>query len=452
MIAATREQPAPSGMAVGASHGHPRPRVLVIAEAANPEWVSVPLVGWNIAQALCKVADVHVVTHVRNRAALERAGWVHDRHFTTVDNETLSRPLWKLAERVRGGPGVGWTTLAAASWPSYLLFEHLLWRKLGARVRAGEWDLVHRVTPLSPTLPSLVARKLRNAGVPFLVGPLNGGTPWPAQFGQARRAEREWLSYVRGVYRHLPGYRSTREHASALLIASRATWDELPDRWRGRALYLPENGIDPTLFPARQERAISAPLRVIFVGRLVPYKGADMLIDAAAPALRERRIQLEIVGDGPQKAELAGQVRRLGVDHGVTLRGWQTQARVAELLATADLFAFPSIREFGGGVVLEAMASGVPPLVVDYGGPSELVTEATGYKVPLGNRTEIVESLGRILADIVNRPEQLMAKGRAARERVERHFTWPRKAEQLRAVYDWVLGREGKPDFGMPFG
>jgi glycosyltransferase involved in cell wall biosynthesis len=429
-----------------------RPRLLVIAEAANPEWVSVPLVGWNLAKALREVADVHVVTHVRNRRAMERAGWAVGRDFTCIDSEALARPLWRLAERLRGGQGVGWTTLAALSWPSYLYFEHLLWRKLGARIRAGEWDLVHRVTPLSPTVPSLIARKLRRVGVPFVLGPLNGGTPWPAQFDDARRAEREWLSYVRGAYRYLPGYRLTGELSSALVVASRSTWSQLPERWRERAVYIPENGIDPTLFASREKPAATSTLRVIFVGRLVPYKGADMLVEAAAGALREGRLSLAIVGDGPQRASLEDQVRRLDVATRVTFHGWQSQQRVAELIAAADLFAFPSIREFGGGAVLEAMACGVPPLVVDYGGPGEIVTETSGYAVPLGTRSEIVERLRRALDGILACPDELARKGAAARERVERHFTWSRKAEQMRAVYEWALGRLGKPDFGMPFG
>ena len=177
-----------------------------------------------------------------------------------------------------------------------------------------------------------------------------------------------------------------------------------------------------------------------------------MLIDAAAGALREQRVHLEIVGDGPQMADLVSQVRRLGLGERVTFHGWQTQERVAELLATSDLFAFPSIREFGGGAVLEAMACAVPSLVVDYGGPGEIVTDATGFAVPMGSRAEIVDSLRRALDGILVRPEELPHKGRAARERVERHFTWSKKAEQLLAVYAWVLGRAGKPDFGMPFG
>jgi glycosyltransferase involved in cell wall biosynthesis len=283
------------------------------------------------------------------------------------------------------------------------------------------------------------------------VGPLNGGTPWPAQFVSARKAEREWLSYVRGVYQFLPGYRSTREQSSALVIASRSTWSELPERWRDRAVYVPENGIDPRRFVPRAKGVVSGPLRAIFVGRLVPYKGADMLLDAAVHALREGHMRLDLVGDGPQLTDLRAQAERLGIARHVTFHGWQNQQRVAELLATADLFAFPSIREFGGGVVLEAMACGVPPLVVDYGGPGELVTAETGYAIPLGSRAEIVSRMREAFAAIVAHPAELAEKGQCARQRVERLFTWSKKAEQLQAVYAWTLGRANKPDFGMPF-
>ncbi len=424
-----------------------RPKVLIIAEAANPQWTSVPLVGWSLAAALRDVADVHLVTQIRNRAAILAEGWVEGLDFTAIDSEALMRPAWKLATLLRMGKGKGWSTLSAITAATYPYFEYLVWKQFGTRICAKEFDIVHRVTPLSPTSVSSLARKCKAAGVPFVLGPLNGGVPWPKGFDAARRREREWLSYVRGAYKSLPGLRRMHKDAAAILVASEHTMTEIPQEYRSKAVYIPENAIDPARFNLSAPQDLTAPLRAVFVGRLVPYKGPDMLLEAMAPLLAEGRMVLDIIGSGPLEPTLRDLARDLP---GVTFHGWLDHKDVQAVMAQANLLSFPSIREFGGGVVLEAMALGVVPVVCAYGGPAELVSPDTGYALPIGTRAQIVERFGASLRSICDNPAALPALGKTAQTRIAQNFTWAQKACQIASVYEWVTGnRSERPN---PFG
>jgi glycosyltransferase involved in cell wall biosynthesis len=401
-----------------------------------------------LASALREVADVHIATQSRNRDAFLRAGLVEGRDFTAIHSEKIARPIWRLAQLLRGGKGKGWTTAQAISALTYRYFEHLVWKTFAPRIEAGEFDIVHRVTPLSPTTSSPIARKCKRAGVPFVLGPINGGVPWPAGFDAERRREKEWLSYVRGAYKYLPGRRAMLDATAAILVGSRFSQSEIPDRNRGACVYMPENAIDPARFTQIARHDNEGPMRACFIGRLVPYKGPDMLIAAAAQLLRDGRMTLDIVGDGPMMAELTAQVDKEDVAGAVRLLGWVAHEEVQTILAEADLLAFPSIREFGGGVVLEAMAMGVAPLVVDYAGPGELVTEGLGAKVPIGTREDIIPAFRDALIALAADPVELAAMGERGRAHVAAKFTWARKAEQVLEVYAWVLGkRADRPEF-----
>lgn len=421
-----------------------RPKVLVIAEAANPQWTSVPLVGWSLAAALRGVADVHLVTQVRNREAIAAEGWVEGVDFTAIDSEALMRPMWKLASLLRMGEGKGWSTLQAISSATYPYFEHLVWQRFGADIRAGKYDVVHRVTPLTPTAVSSLARKCKAAGVPFVLGPLNGGVPWPKGFDADRRREREWLSYIRGAYKAMPGRRRMLRDAAAVIVASAHTMGEVPAQHRGKVVYIPENAVDPARFNLVAPQDLNGPLRAVFVGRLVPYKGPEMLLQAMRPLLASGRMVLDIIGAGPLDEPLRAMAADLP---GVTFHGWLDHRAVQAVMARANLLTFPSIREFGGGVVLEAMALGVVPVVCDYAGPAELVTPETGFALPIGSRDEIVTRFHDQLAALCDDPAALPAMGQAARALIADRFTWARKAEQIAGVYDWVRGlTPARPD------
>lgn len=424
-----------------------KPSVLVIAEAANPEWVSVPLVGWSLSHALRDVAQVHLVTQVRNRDAVLRAGLREGLDFTAIDSEAIARPLNRLAQVLRMGSGRGWTMTTAVNALSYPYFEYLVWQQFGARIRAGDYDIVHRVTPLSPTINSLIARRCAASGVPFVMGPLNGGVPWPPGFDAERRREREWLSYVRGAYRILPGRSGSLNAARAIIAGSRHTAGEIPGKHQGKTIYLPENAIDPSRFNRTAAQDISGPLRACFIGRMVPYKGPDMLLEAAAPFLRDGRLVLDMIGDGPILDSLQAQAQALGVAKTVCFHGKLPHAQVQDVAVQANLLTFPSIREFGGGVVLEAMSLGVVPVIVDYAGPGELVDAQTGFKVPMGRRDQIIAGFQSLIGEIIADPAGLPALAVAAQARVRQRFTWAAKARQVAQVYDWILDpQKPKPD------
>ena len=415
-------------------------KVLAIAEAANPDWTSVPLVGWSFVHALRDVADVHLVTQVRNREAIQARGYREGIDFTTIDTEAVARPLWKISTRLRGGEGKGWTTALAIATLGYYYFEHLVWRFFARDVWGGKYDVVHRITPLSPTTPSLLAGKCRRVGTPFVLGPLNGGVPWPKAFDAARRQEKEWLSYVRGAYRLLPGYRSTLRNATGILVGSRYTLSQIPGKYHDKCQYLPENGIDPERFSLQcRNREPGSRLRLSFVGRLVPYKGPDMLLESVLPLAKEGKIHLDLIGDGPLMPRLQEMIAQHDLAGSVTIHGWINHEELQAILGQSEVLAFPSIREFGGGVVLEAMALGVVPVVVDYGGPGELVDSSVGFKVPIGDRNAIINNFRNRLGYLAKNRHVLQGLSAAAVQRVKDEFLWSKKAVKITEFYRKIL-------------
>src|SRR5262249_24943491 len=158
---------------------------------------------------------------------------------------------------------------------------------------------------------------------------------------------------------------------------------QLAARYHEKSVYIPENAIDPGRFDLQVEGPVRLPLRVVFVGRLVPYKGADMLIEAAAPLIRAGQVDLDLVGAGPGMSALQSRAERERLAGGISFAGWVSHGDLQRRLLRSSVLGFPSIREFGGGVVLEAMALGLVPIVMDYGGPGELVSPATGFALPM---------------------------------------------------------------------
>jgi glycosyltransferase involved in cell wall biosynthesis len=418
-------------------------RVLLVADDCNPEWPSLPVVGYHTCRTIAERVETTVVTQIRNRPNLEKHGFGQAR-VEYVDSEYVAKPINALSRVLRGGTSTGWTLNVALNYPAYLAFEWEVWKRFSGDLHAGRFDVVQRITPMSPTLPSPLARW---SPAPFVLGPLNGGLKWPREYYGELKREKEWMTHVRGAYRKLPYYRSTYADSAAILAAFPHTIADLPAGVAERVIDFPEVGFDPANFHFA-ERSDSPSLTFLFAGRLVPYKCADVAIEAFArrPELREHT--LLVVGDGPERPMLEQIIAKHGLGERVQMLGWKTQAEVAKLLRSADVFVFPSIRELGAGVVVEAMACGLACLVVDYGGPGGLINDQTGRKVALRAKEQMIEDFAGQMEALARDPAGARRLGRAASDFVYREYSWERKAEKFLDVYDWVLGkRPDKPAF-----
>lgn len=418
-------------------------RVLILADDCNPCWPSLPVVGYKFARAIANYAEVTVATQIRNRSNIEQAGFGKAK-VVYLDTEKIAAPLYKLAGLVRGGSNKAWTTQIALNYPSYLAFEWEAWRYFRRELQAGCFDIVHRVTPMTPTLPSLIASR---SPVPFVLGPLNGNLAWPKQFRDEQVRERELLSQLRSTYKFLPFYRSTYQRSACILTAFSHTAADLPQSAIEKLIDFPEIGIDPELFQ-RVERQPNQRMTVLFVGRLVPYKLPEVVVRAFAASSILQQHQLIIVGEGPERPRLEALIQEHNLDQCVKLVGQKSQAEVGELMRNAEIFAFPSIRELGAGVVIEAMACGMACVVVDYGAPGELIQEGKGEKVNLGNLAAIADEFTSKLEKLILNPAQIDSYSSQAHEYAMRYFTWDQKALKMLEIYEWTKTKRGsKPSF-----
>jgi glycosyltransferase involved in cell wall biosynthesis len=201
--------------------------------------------------------------------------------------------------------------------------------------------------------------------------------------------------------------------------------------------------IDPHQHDATPEIAVrvaqlkaesSEPL-VLFVGRLVAYKGVEVLLRALA-TMRARAV---IVGDGPLRPELEALIRDLGLAERVLLAGNASPAELTAFYNACDVFVLPSVTraEAFGMVQIEAMSCGKPVVSTDLPSGVPWVNQhgRTGLLVPPGDAAALASALQSLLAD----PARRSRMGDAGRARVQADFSIARLVEQTTSLYADVL-------------
>jgi glycosyltransferase involved in cell wall biosynthesis len=311
---------------------------------------------------------------------------------------------------LRAAPNLGGRHVDAFLWWCGCIYAWL-WRN------RRSYDLIYVVHGRLHAFPAALAGK--RLGKPVVVKPGRGGA---ASFDLAvvRRKRLFGSVFAQSIARNTTVWIAN----SQAIAADLAQWG-VP---RERVHPIP-NGVEIPDHAGRRSR--NGVVHFVSMGRLEAEKAVDQTIRAFACLPADAPAQLTILGDGPSRPELEALSRRLGQERRIVFTG--AVGNVTPYLKEADVYVSTSVSEGMSNALLEAMSSGVMPVVSQVSGVDELVEEGvTGFLFPAGDETAVANRLEKSLAMTV---EERRATGEEARKAVRNRFCIDRVAEHHLSLY-----------------
>jgi glycosyltransferase involved in cell wall biosynthesis len=399
-------------------------RVLAVAYALNPyRGGSEGGRAWNWIKQISKTHELWVITASLNKQLIG-SGTMHNVHFCFVDNDVCSH-LFRL-------PGVFFEALYYYWWQ---LKACRVAKKLHEKFC---FDIAHHITYGVMRFPSPLA----GLGIPFVWGPIGGVQLMPSIFLKALRmgalSEIARLVAIKGA-RYDPLVRVSMRESKIILVKNRGTLSAIPRKYHYKSKLFPSMGAYPTNIEYSTSPSVC--LRLLYVGRLLAWKGMSLLLrslHAVKQEVPDLEFRLSIVGDGPERPHLVKLTKKLDLESNVILCGKRPHPEVLEMYPETDIFVFPSLREGYGAVVLEAMSFGVPCIVLDCGGPAITVTHESGIKIRPHTPDQVITDFASAIVKLALNPKLRRQLGMQAKRRFNGKFTWDSLGKQMEHVYEEV--------------
>lgn len=384
------------------------------------------VLGWNLVKQLSRFHQVVVLSATQNQANIESA--LLREPLPTVQFRYFDLPWWMAFLRgIQGGIQV-----YAYLWQMKAYFvARRLHREL-------PFDVFHHITYANDWMASFIGALLP---VPYIRGPGGGAHRTPrkllAEYSIGGRIWERVRATGQWIFRHDPFFLAGQRRARALLVCNREALEAIPNKWRAKTSLFPVNGVslnDLKRFPPGEAR--NGRFRVLTAGKLLRIKGNALALRAFRQfATHHSHVELVIVGNGPELAGLRCLASDLEQTGQVRFEDWMTREELLSQMCASDVFLFPSLRDGGGAVVVEAMAAGKPIICMDLAGPGLHVTPECGMKITPGLPEDAVREMAGALERLYQDKELRARMGQAAHKRGEEHYHWDRLGERLQEIY-----------------
>jgi glycosyltransferase involved in cell wall biosynthesis len=414
------------------------PRVLLITDNASLRMsgeTSVPLYYFQLLQA--RSVDVWMVCHARVREELR--DFFSEEVFKKIH---FVEDTWQQRWALRLGHLFPYRVDDLIFGQLVHLFTQIAAQKRGRQlVKELQIDLVFEPTPITPKGLSL----LYNMGVPVVIGPLCGGLELPpafrymdSRFAHGAIAAGRFFSHW--IHQLFPG----KLEAGALIVGNERTAKALPKGYKGQVYEVVESGVELSRWSPKPYSTPdpSQPVRFVFCGRLVDWKGAQFLVEAFKPVAERTNAILEIIGDGELKEAIAAKVVELGMQDHIKLLGRLSLEVCMETITAGDVYVMPSLRECGGLALLETMAIGLPIVAAKWAGPAEYLDSTCSILVEPSSPEGFVQGLAEAMIRLAESPELRHQLGQGAQVRVRsNYFDWESKTDRIVEILRETLER-----------
>jgi len=385
------------------------------------------VLGWNVILQLSRFFDISVLTHYENKEAIEKK--LSGDELRGIKFYYINLPPFLNFTRKR-------IQIYTYLWQikSYF-FAKKLYQK-------NHFDIFHHVTYSNDWMASFIGALLP---IPYIRGPGGGAhrvpTAFVKEYSFKQRATEKIRSMGQWVFRQDPFFAIGQNKAKAILVCNYEAFDALPQKWQVKAYFFPVNGIlkeDLSLFKGLE--ASHDNFLILTTGKLIKIKGFDLAIRAFKIfSDRVSIAQLVIVGDGSELKILKKIVSKLSLEEKVVFEGWMPKEKLLKEMLSCDIFLFPSLRDGGGQVVVEAMAASKPVVCFDNAGPGFYIDEKCGIKIKSENPGQAVRDMADALEKLYYNKELRADLGKGAREKVEKEYSWDKLGDKLNEIYKKVL-------------
>ena len=415
-----------------------RRRILACAFTCSPPGTpgftgGEDILGWNLLMQIAKNHDVWALTQEEDRGSIEEAITtkpIPGLHFHYVSFPRWLKPLLKF----QGGHQI--------YYYFWQINAYLAARRLHLELN---FDLFHHITYANDWMASFIGALLP---IPYVRGPGGGAHRAPREIEQEYTLTGRLWEKVRRLgqwlFRHDPFFIKGQSRAGAILVCNWDSMRQIPKKWSHKADLFPVSGVssEDLSFPF-PPKAKDGVFDVLAAGSLIRVKGFGLAIKAFKLfADKYPNTRLTIAGSGPEEPRLRVLIRGSSLEDKVSLPGTVPRDTLLSKMASSDVLLFPSLRDGGGTVVIEAMSAAKPVVCLDIGGPGLHINEECGIKLKPTSPMETVQNLANALERLYLDEGLRVRLGEAARKRAEQEYHWDILGVRLMEIYQPILHRE----------